>query len=90
MATRGIYTLNLGCDPVRAEFPFNGANPSYVWLHSLERKTGLEPAITIWEGCAPHLLFLPNLLVARVGFEPTISQTMSPGEILFLYLIHFH
>ena len=44
MATRGIITLSKGCDPVRAEFPFNGAIPSYVRFHFLERKTGFEPA----------------------------------------------
>ena len=32
MTTRGICTLSKGCDPVRAEFSFNGAYPSYVRL----------------------------------------------------------
>ena len=30
IATRVMITLGEGCDPLRAGFPFNGADPSYV------------------------------------------------------------
>ena len=34
IATRVMITLGEGCDPLRAGFPFNGADPSYVRVSS--------------------------------------------------------
>ena len=48
----------LGCDPMRAGIPFNGANPSYVRF--VVETTGIEPATLCVQGrCSSQLSYIP-------------------------------
>ena len=62
MTTRGIYTLSKGCDPVRAEFSFNGANPSYVKLcFVLSGRRDSNSQQPAWKAGALPIELLPQI-----------------------------
>ena len=76
MATRVMITLGKGCDPLRAEFLFNGADPSYVRSGFLSPKGGASgenrtpiSSLEGWSNSLYTTLAFNSLLVLMGGIE---------------------
>ena len=69
-----MITLSKGCDPVRAEVSFNGANPSYVRFVS-ERVERIELSSSDWKS---EVIPLYDTRKTKVAINRNDFLTFSP------------